>query len=247
MVFEPIENKRAFELVADKITEAILSGVLKPDEKLPSERELSHQMRVGRSVVREAFRTLELSGLTYTKKGAEGGTFVKKPDATNLTRSFSYLIRLGDIDIDQLTEARLLIEKDVVRLVMKKNEKKENYKPADELIATAYSKLKSGQNYKEENLRFHSIIAELSDNPILIMNVQSLMSIISVFVDHLNPPMRHARKILESHESMLEEMKIGNLAQANEILEDHILFFSHEFKKASSSRGTTFREILKDF
>ena len=245
-MFGPIKTKRAFELVEQEIRETILSGDLKPDEKLPSERELALKMQVGRSVIREAFRNLELSGLIYTKKGNNGGSFIKKPDAAILTRSFSYLMRLGEINIDQLTEARLMIEKDVLQLVMDKNKKKADYKPADELIASALNKLERGESYKKDNFRFHTVLAELSQNPILIMNVESLMSIISIFVDYLKPSLEHAQKILESHMHMLEEMKLGNIETANKILEEHIIFFAREFKNASRSKGISFNEMLKE-
>jgi len=245
-MFGPIKIKRAFELVEQEIREMILSGTLKPDEKLPSERELALAMQVARSVIREAFRILELSGLIYTKKGPNGGSFIEKPGAAILTRSFSYLMRLGEIDIDQLTEARIMIEKDVLQLVMNKNKSKADYKPADELIASALNKLKRGESYKEENFRFHTVLAELSQNPILIMNVESLMSIISIFVDYLKPSLEHSQKILESHKHMLEEMKLGNIETANDILEEHILFFTREFKNASRLEGISFNEMLKE-
>jgi hypothetical protein len=72
------------------------------------------------------------------------------------------------------------------------------------------------------------------------------MSIISVFVDYLKPSLEHARKILESHKQMLEEMKLGHASTVNEILEEHILFFSREFKNASGSKGISFNEMFKE-
>lgn len=65
--FRPIENKRIFELVADEIREAIFSGTFKPGDRLPSERELSQQMKVGRPIIREALRVLELAGFVFVK------------------------------------------------------------------------------------------------------------------------------------------------------------------------------------
>ena len=48
---------------------------LLPGDKIPSERELSERLDVGRSSVREALRALELLGLIETRRGE--GTFIK--------------------------------------------------------------------------------------------------------------------------------------------------------------------------
>ena len=243
-MFGPIKNKRMFELVTEEIREVILSGSLKPGEKLPSERELSLQMKVGRSVIREALRFLELSGLVYIRQGASGGIFVKKPDATILTRSFSDLVRLGEINIDQLTEARLMIEKSVIQLVMKKNKTKEDYKPADDVIDSAFEKYEKGANFKIDNFAFHMVLAQLSRNPILIFMVNSIMPIFSRFVEKMEAPIEHCRKILESHKEILEEMKKGNISSANDKIEQHILFFAKEFRVLERSKNIKLDDIF---
>jgi DNA-binding GntR family transcriptional regulator len=71
------------------------------------------------------------------------------------------------------------------------------------------------------------------------------MPIIATFVDKLNPPPNHSLKILENHRDILKEMKRGNLSKATERLEDHILFFSKEFKKLMPQKTIPFDDILK--
>ncbi len=237
MSFKPIKkNKRIFELVTDEIKKTIFSGSLKPGDRLTSERDLSLQMKVGRSAIRESLRTLELSGLIYVKQGVDGGIFVKEPDTSNLSRSFSDLLQLEYITIEDLTEARLLIERDILEFVMKKV-KREDFKPLDDIIITAFKKIERGEKIRKENLEFHKILAKLSDNPIFIMLVDSIMSIISVFVEKLNPSLEHSLRILESHKDILEEMRKGDMGAAKEKLDEHILFFSKEFKSLKPLKG----------
>ena len=59
MRFEPVAPVRAYERVVEQIEQAVISGALKPGERLPSERELMTQFGVGRSTVREALRVLQ--------------------------------------------------------------------------------------------------------------------------------------------------------------------------------------------
>jgi DNA-binding FadR family transcriptional regulator len=237
--FKPIQNKRIFELVADEVREAILTGAYRPGDKLPSERELSQEMRVGRTIIREALRILELAGLVRIKQGASGGIFVKAPDEANFAGPFLDLIRLGYITIEGLTEARLCIEQDVIELVMTKA-KEEDLRLLDDLITLSQEKIDRGERIREENFKFHIVLAQLSQNPILITIVNSIMPIIAVFVEKVNPAMEHSRRILESHREILEQMKKGNTIVAKEKLNEHIIFFSEEFKKIVPLKGVKF-------
>jgi len=237
--FGPIENKRIFELVADEIREAIFSGTFKPGDKLPSERELSQQMKVGRGIIREALRVLELAGFVFIKQGAGGGIFIKNPHETNFAGSFSNLIRLGYITIEDLTEARLLIELDVIDLLVRKV-KKEDLQSLEDLITLSFEKIDRGERIREENFKFHITLAQLSQNPIFIMIINSIMPIIAVFVKKVNPAIEHSRRILESHRDILEEIKRGNTMAAKEKLKEHIIFFSEEFKKLVPLEGIEF-------
>ncbi len=48
MLFQKVKQKRVYHEVADQIEEAIVSGLLKPGENLPAERELVGQLVIGR-------------------------------------------------------------------------------------------------------------------------------------------------------------------------------------------------------
>lgn len=77
-LFKPLKtDQKIFQQISDQIRGLILSGVLKPGNKLPSEKELSNQFNTGRMVVREALRTLEESGLIYVKRGSLGGHLLR--------------------------------------------------------------------------------------------------------------------------------------------------------------------------
>jgi GntR family transcriptional repressor for pyruvate dehydrogenase complex len=225
-MFKPIESKRKSELIAEEIEHAILGGSLKPEDRLPSERDLATQMNVSRSAVREALRTLEIRGLIYTKTGPEGGNFAKKPDAALFIKSFTYMIRIGGITIDQLTEARLPIEKEIIELAIRKSASVDDFRPLDDLISGAYKEQIAGGIF-----RFHKLLAELSKNPILVILNDSILAVIDAFVENLNPPLSHRMTVLESHRAILDEMKKGNVLSAQKKCEEHIVFFAEEYKQ----------------
>ena len=61
--FTPFKRAPAYQVVSDKIREAILDGRIPAGKLLPTETALAGQFGVTRSTVREAIRLLEQSGL----------------------------------------------------------------------------------------------------------------------------------------------------------------------------------------
>jgi GntR family transcriptional regulator len=62
-------RKTIYEQVTDNLKEQILAGIIKPDEKLPSVRELSKALTVNPNTVQKSFRELERQGYIYTVAG----------------------------------------------------------------------------------------------------------------------------------------------------------------------------------
>lgn len=76
VVFAPLEGAGRAELVEQRLTDAIVSGVLHDGERLPSESELSRSLGVALVTAREALDALRTHGLVRTRRGRDGGSFV---------------------------------------------------------------------------------------------------------------------------------------------------------------------------
>lgn len=74
MPFEPVQQEKLSQGVIRQIEGLILRGILRPGERLPSERELSETMHVSRPSLREALANLQDRGLLMSRAGA--GVFV---------------------------------------------------------------------------------------------------------------------------------------------------------------------------
>ena len=70
MPFEPVRQEKLSRGVIRQIEGLILRGILRPGERLPSERELSERMGVSRPSLREALADLQTRGLLTSKAGA---------------------------------------------------------------------------------------------------------------------------------------------------------------------------------
>ncbi|GAA0721338.1 GntR family transcriptional regulator [Clostridium malenominatum] len=62
--------------IMDYIKENIISGKIKPGDKLPSVREMATLLKVNPNTLQRAYGELEREDITYTQRGM--GTFVKE-------------------------------------------------------------------------------------------------------------------------------------------------------------------------
>ncbi|MFF2372171.1 FadR/GntR family transcriptional regulator [Agromyces sp. NPDC058110] len=83
VVFAPLDGAGRAELVEQRITDAIVAGVLRDGERLPSESDLAKSLGVAVVTAREALVALRDNGLVHTRRGRDGGSFVTyDPDAS---------------------------------------------------------------------------------------------------------------------------------------------------------------------
>ena len=55
-------RKAIYEQVVDNFKEMIISGVLKPDEKVPSVRDMAKELTINPNTIQKAYRELENRG-----------------------------------------------------------------------------------------------------------------------------------------------------------------------------------------
>ena len=115
-LFKPLPEKRTFKDIEQQIRQLIYSKAVKPGDRLPSENELAAQFKAGRLSVREALRMLEQAGLIVVRQGSTGGSYVRELDGTEAVQPLIDLLWQGDIQIEDMIDARSAIE----RLVLKK-------------------------------------------------------------------------------------------------------------------------------
>lgn len=104
---QAISKVRQFERLRDTILEDIRAGRLNPGDKLPAERTLSDQYGISRHAVREALRTLEMSGVLRFTKGASGGAFIRESTGDGVSQSIRDMIVLGRMPLADLVAVRI--------------------------------------------------------------------------------------------------------------------------------------------
>lgn len=96
-----------YEQVKDSLRRAILTGVLAPDEKIPSVREAAAQLVINPNTIQKAYRELESEGYIYSVPGK--GSFVSDNDEARSQRKRELFQRL-DKTAAELTSIGVTME-----------------------------------------------------------------------------------------------------------------------------------------
>jgi GntR family transcriptional repressor for pyruvate dehydrogenase complex len=242
--FEPIRRRRAFEEVCETIRHQLSIRALRPGDKLPAERELADQLGVSRSALREALRTLELAGILELRKGVKGGAFVRPGDPTSMRRVLQDLVHLGTISLDDLTEARLLIQTGVIRLACERATE-EDIEAISVNIENTAEMTRLGRH--EDRIRyvneFYRLLAFSTRNEVLIIMVDSLTDILMRFLRRITGGGPQPG-LVESRRRFLKHLRNRDADEAVAEIESHLTKL-HKLLTRNYSEGGA--ESLKRF
>ena len=115
IVISPRNPDPLYKQVMDQIKDAIADGVLRPQEKLPSIREISKELNISEITIKRAYTDLEAEGFIYTRAGM--GSFIVNIDKGRLRKE-----KLGEIRQDlkrllRMAERSGISKEEVVRLL----------------------------------------------------------------------------------------------------------------------------------
>jgi DNA-binding FadR family transcriptional regulator len=186
--FVPIAPQRAFEEIAAQIRALVADGKLKPGDRLPPERELAVRFDVSRNTLREALRSLELSGMIELRKGATGGAFVLPGGSGVIVNGLRDLYHLGAITPEQLTEARVWLSEIVVRVACERATEAD-LQALEANIAAATRADKAGNFAERATLhrQFHKILASITRNPVIEITMEGVMEVLGQFIERIGP------------------------------------------------------------
>lgn len=204
--------------VARHIEQAILSGKLAPGDLLPSEREVSAELGVSRSVVREALGRLASLGLVRSVHGS--GTRVAAPTERPITIGYQRLLRQGEWNLADLAAVRLPLETTIAALAARQRtpEHLERLARAQKALASPRGTLES---HVRADLEFHALLAEASGNPffgIVLAPIQELL-----IESRRRTLGRHGSKLAhEHHARILAAVQAGDAEEAARAMRAHI-------------------------
>jgi len=175
---EPIKRSRLSEQVLDRIKEAIVSGLYKPGDQLPNERDLAEQLEVSRASVREALRTLGNMGYIESKVGVNGGTYVRELTIDSIIDPFSEMLGKEHTIILEMIDFRLVIETEYARIAAKLKTESDLNRIRGSVEQMAEEVEQNGIGLGGDNA-FHDAVAMATHNTVFLKMLQMSKSLLS--------------------------------------------------------------------
>ena len=233
-MFKPVRTGKVSDLIIEQIKSAIHAGMLKPGDRLPSERELAERFQASRISIREALKRLEASGLVTVKVGS--GVFVAQMDSKPMSESLFSILRIQNGTIDDLTEARLIFEPSVAGLAAEKVTPEE-IATLEENTRQAEMAIKSDLSAYEQNIEFHYLIAQATRNLTITLTMRTMLDVMkdmSSDIARENPPQnvnKFAYQALRVHKDIVTALKERDAKQVYSLMRKDILRIQKGLKK----------------
>jgi GntR family transcriptional regulator, transcriptional repressor for pyruvate dehydrogenase complex len=230
----PIEQRVPLSvLVSRRIREAIVSGKVTMGSELPSEKELTRELGVGRSTVREALRILQAQGLL---SGAETVStkrlrVSKEHILTAAAVAMTAVLQLGQVPLTDLVELRLLIEGAAIENACKKPDEA-SLEQANQALQVMLAPEVSVEAFREADLKFHQNLVQASGNTAFLMVMGVLRKAILTHLGDALAREPHAAQTMGTlaleHQAILDAVTERKAKRARKLLMDHISNFYEE-------------------
>jgi GntR family transcriptional repressor for pyruvate dehydrogenase complex len=175
-----VRTQRSFEQVCAQVRKLVAQGALAPGDRLPHETELALKLKVSRTAVREALRSLELAGIVEMQTGVRGGFFISQGHVQGLTQAVRDMVSLSKVSAAEITEARLQLTRIAIELACERGTEEDL--DAIEAEIDAFEKLaKQGAMPTRATpvvTEFYRVLAMATHNRVIVMLVESLSELV---------------------------------------------------------------------
>jgi len=229
MQLEPIKQDTVTEIVAQRLMRLLSEGILRPGDKLPPERDLAQQLRVGRTTVREALKLLTLSGILEAKRG--DGTYVRTDFRDFLAQHISWPLLLSHQEVEMIVEVREGLETKAARLAAMRASPEE----IEEIAVFRKMKQLEGRDSAVEtdlDMQFHTAIAKAAHNELLFQLMNSLQGIVRQYISLASELTDRLETTVGEHELIYQAIAAQDPEAAEQAMKSHIFKSKEWIQKA---------------
>lgn len=213
--------------IATAIRDAIMSGALVIDERLPSEAELSETFAVSRPTVREALKRLAAQSLIRTQRGATGGAFVNRlsyADAygQHITTS-TLLLSMNAVSFGTACEARFALERACAPLACAR-------RTPDHLATMRAETFRQSQpgltdeSFCASDVAFHRALVDAAQNPVLSYQLAGAVEAMQPLMNMVTFGARSRERITGIHSAIAIAIEAQDASTCDTLLADLALY-----------------------
>ena len=229
-IFSPIRTSKISDEVYKQLVSLISSGQFKPNEKLPSEREMASDLGISRQSIREALYRAEVMGLIEVRQGE--GSFVLSSVRESLKPPLLVLLEEEAGRIFEFLEVRKLIEGWCAQKAATEATAEDLERMAGILEGMATS-TPGDRKWEEVDVEFHLSVAAGTHNIIAIHIMEALKESFGSFFRFRKVLTRPEKKdlLLRHHHEIYRAIIQGNPSLAKRKIVDHLDYIEKKIRE----------------
>lgn len=213
-----LQKTSLVNIVIERIKNFILKNNLKPNEKFLTEKELTEQLNVSRTVIREALISLQAVGILMIKPG--GGIYIADTKLGSINTILKHHYETYGVKIRELIEIRKIIELGALRLIIEKQVPLD-IKQLKEINESYFQTILNNEDTKKFDRIFHQSLIKTADND----TFYNFSEIIHEYFDLVKIDLTENKEALiksyKQHAEILEAIKDNDLLHAQKTMSDH--------------------------
>jgi GntR family transcriptional regulator, transcriptional repressor for pyruvate dehydrogenase complex len=227
MPFQKIESEKLSLSVVRQIERLILQGVLRPGERLPSERDLAERLAVSRPSLREAVAELEEAGLLVTRAGS--GIYVAEVLGSAFSPALIGLFSSHDDAVSDYVDFR----RDMEGLAAERAARLASETDL-QVIDTIFARMEAAHAKRDPSdeaaldAEFHMAIIEAGHNVIMLHMMRSMFDLLKAGVFYNRQAIFRQRQtrdtLLDQHRAIRDAILARDPAAARGAVEAHLNF-----------------------
>ncbi len=150
--------------VVNRILDLVRTRLLRPGDRLPSERQLIEILDISRPTLREALRALSMLGVIESRHG--GGAFVTDLEARTLLAPLDFFLSLSETNFGDAFESRRIVEIEIVRKAAKQATEAD-IADLNAIVAAHEKILDDPVGFRILDSRFHRKLSDAAGNVVL--------------------------------------------------------------------------------
>jgi GntR family transcriptional repressor for pyruvate dehydrogenase complex len=216
---EPVRRSRLSHQIVLQLTELIRDGRLRPGDRLPGERELAEQLKVSRSSLREALRTMESAGLVVSHHGS--GVYVRDAVAWDAVSPLALVLQASGDTVGDLWEIRLIVEPEIAaRAALRATA--DDLGKLDALVDHHEQAIDREDLFLSIDRELHAALALASRNSVAVRVVELMTSLVMTGRTHFVTSMERRRVALKRHREIVAAVRARDPEAARAAMVHHL-------------------------
>jgi GntR family transcriptional repressor for pyruvate dehydrogenase complex len=237
--FRPLRPPRHLttELIT-RLSEAITSGSLLPNARLPTEHEMIASFGVSRTVVREALAVLRAEGLVQTRQGS--GVYVA-PDLLRRPFRIDPEGLQSNTEVMQVLELRIAVETEAASLAATRRKKADMERIAAAMRAFEAA-VERDESAIDEDYEFHCAIGAATGNTYFSSFLGFIGRLIiprrTITVEAENGGRRYLTRVLAEHEAIARAIEAADAGDARRAMRTHLRRSRQRYQRLARPRNS---------